>query len=68
MQPTPVSVQASEQLVHGVPVSYISGVASGAAAVAHHAAEHARALAVTPAHKAQHAHSGSPISDESPDS
>jgi len=46
MQPIPVSAEASEQLLHGVPVSYISQVASRAAAVAHQAAEHALAPAV----------------------
>jgi hypothetical protein len=61
MQSTPVSVQASEQLVHGVPVSYISGVASRAAAVVHHAA-------VTPTHEVQRADPSSHVSDECPDS
>lgn len=39
MHPTPVSADASEQLVHGVPVSYVSRLASQAAVRAHKAAE-----------------------------
>ncbi len=68
MQPTPVSVEASEQCLHGVPVRYISQVASRAAAMAHQAAKHARAPAATPTHEVQIAYPSSPISDESPDS
>jgi len=68
MQPTPVSVEASEQLLHGVPVSYISQAASRAAAVAHQAVDHARAPAVTPTHEVDRADLSSPVSDQCPDS
>lgn len=68
MQPTLVSVEASEQRLHGVPVSYISQVASRAAAVAPQAAERARAPAVAPTHEVHRADPSSSVSDQCPDS
>lgn len=67
MQSTPVSAEASEQLVHGVPVSYISRVASEAAAVAHREPERARASIAT-ALGGQRADSGPSVGTEPSDS
>lgn len=42
MKPSPATADASKQVVHGVPINYISDVARAAAAAAHEATKQAK--------------------------